>query len=56
MASQAYAEICPGFPPSQATVVTVAFGEKGLWVVWCNSGEIMLRLRGREILIDMITD
>ena len=27
---------------------------KGLWVVWCNSGEVMLRLRGREILIDMI--
>ena len=34
--------------------LTVA--EKGLWVVWCNSGEVMLRLRGRDILIGMITD
>ena len=31
-------------------------GEKGLWVVSCNSGEVMLRLRGREILIGMITN
>ena len=50
------AEKCPGFPPPQAALVTVAFGEKGLWVVWCNSGEVMLRLRGREILNGMITD
>ena len=32
-----YAEICPGFPPPQAARVTVASGEKGLWVVWYNS-------------------
>ena len=50
------AEICPGFPPPKAALVTVAFGEKGLWVVWCNSGEVMLSLRGKEILIDMITN
>ena len=49
------AEICHGFPPPQAALVTVASGEKGLLVVWCNSGEVMLRLRGREILIGMIT-
>ena len=34
------AEMCSGFPPPQAPLVTVASGEKGLWVVWCNSGEI----------------
>ena len=50
------AEICPGFPPPKAALASVASGEKGLWVVWCNSGEVMLRLRGREILIGMITD
>ena len=48
------AEICPGFPPPQAALVTVASGEKELWVVWCNSGEVMLRLRGRGTLICMI--
>ena len=54
MVSQAY----PGMPRyvTQAALVTVASGERGLWVVWCNSGEVMLRLRGREILIGMITD
>ena len=50
------AEMCPGFPPPQATLVTVASGEKGLWVVWCNSGEVRLRLKGREIRIGMIMD
>ena len=50
------AEICPGFPPPQAALVTVASGGRGLWVVCSNSGEVMLRLRGREILIGMITD
>ena len=49
--SQAYSGICPGFPPPKAALVTVASGEKGLWVVCCNKGEVMLRLRGREILI-----
>ena len=43
------------FPLPQAALVTAASGEKGLWVVWCNSGEVMLRLRGRDILIGMIT-
>ena len=33
------AEICPSFPPPKAALVTVASGEKGLWVVWCNSDE-----------------
>ena len=50
------AEICPGFPPPQASLVTVASGKRGLRVVWCNSGEVMLGLRGREILIGMIMD
>ena len=38
MVSQAYirdADICPGFPPPQTALVTVASGEKVLWVVWC---------------------
>ena len=26
-------DICHGFPPPQATLVTVASGENGLWVV-----------------------
>ena len=38
-------EICPGFPPPQAALVTVASGGKGLWVVWFNSGEVMLTLK-----------
>ena len=41
------AEIFPGFSPPQAALVTVASGEKGLWVVCCNSGELILRLRQR---------
>ena len=48
------AEMCPGFPPSQAALVTVASGEKGLWVVWCNSGEVRFNEQGREIRIDRI--
>ena len=50
--SQAYpgsAEICPGFPPPQAARVTVASGEKGLWVVWYNSD--VVKVQGREIRI-----
>ena len=41
------AEICPGFPPPQAALVTVASGEKELWVVWCNSGEVWFKGQGR---------
>ena len=48
------AEMCSGFPPPQTALVTVASGEKGLWVVWCNSGEIRVKEQGREIRIDMI--
>ena len=51
--SQAYpgnAEMYPGFPPPQAALVTAAGGDKGLWVVWCNSDEV--RLRQRRSLID----
>ena len=48
--------MCPGFPPPQAALVTVASGEQGLLVVWCNSGEVRLRLRKREILNGMVTD
>ena len=38
--------MCSGFPPPQATLVTVASGEKGLWVVWCNSARSGLRNKG----------
>ena len=48
------AEICPGFPPPKAALATVASGEKGLWVVWCNSGEIRVKEQEREIRIDRI--
>ena len=47
-------EMCPGFPPSQTTLVTAASGDKGLWVVWCSSDEVRLRIKEREILIDRI--
>ena len=48
------AEMFSGFPPPQAALVTVASGEKGLWVVWCNSGKIRVKEQGREIRIDRI--
>ena len=48
-----YAEICPGFPPPQAARVTVASGEKGLWVVWCDSD--VVKAQGREIRINPVT-
>ena len=48
------AEICPGFPPPQAALVTGASGEKGLWSVSCNRGEIRVKEQGREIRIDRI--
>ena len=40
------ANMCSGFPQPQAALVTVAFGEKGLWVVGCNSGEIRVKEQG----------
>ena len=46
------AEICSGFPPPKAALVTVASGEKGLWVVCCNSGEDRFKGQGRENLND----
>ena len=46
------AEICPGFPPPKAALVTVASGEKGLWVVWCNSDEDRFKGQERENLND----
>ena len=49
-----YAEICPGFPPPQAAHVTVASGEKGLWVVWYNSDVVKVKVQGREISIGRI--
>ena len=57
MVSQAYpgyAEICPGFPPPQADRVTVASGEKGLWVVWYDSDVVKVKAQGREIRIGRI--
>ena len=48
MVSQAYpwnAELCLGFPPSKAALVTAAARDKGLWVVWCSSDEVRLRHR-----------
>ena len=54
MVSQAhprYAELCPGFPPPQAARVTVASGEKGLWVVWYNIGRILICVRVIIVLV-----
>ena len=49
-----YAEICPGFPPPQAARVTVASGEKGLWLVWYDSDVVKVKAQGREIRIGRI--
>ena len=49
-----YAEICPGFPPPQAARVTVASGEKGLWVIWYDSDVVKVKAQGREIRIGRI--
>ena len=49
-----YAEICPGFPPPQAARITVAFGEKGLWVVWYDSNVVKVKAQGRGIRIGRI--
>ena len=49
-------QMCSGLPPPQAALVTVASGEKGPCVVWCNSGGERFRIIGRGILIGMITD
>ena len=46
------AEICPGFLPPKAALVTVASGEKGLWVVWCNGDEDRFKGQRRESLND----
>ena len=48
LAVAGYAEICPGFPPPQAARVTVAYVEKGLWVVWYNSDVVRLRQKGEK--------
>ena len=48
------AEMCSGFPPPQAALVTVASGKRGPWVVWCNSCEVKLKEQEREIRIDRI--
>ena len=34
--------VLAGFPPPQAALITVAFGKRGLWVVWCNKGEVIV--------------
>ena len=48
------AEMCSGIPQPQVALVTVASGKRGLWVVWCNSGEVKVKEQGREICIDRI--
>ena len=47
-------EICPGFPPPQAACVTVASGEKGLWVVWYDNDVVKVKAQEREIRISRI--
>ena len=46
------AEMCSGFPPPQAALVTVASGGKG--TLGSNSGEIRVKEQGRDIRIDRI--
>ena len=41
-----FAEKRSGCSPPQAALVTGAPGEKELWVVWCNSGEVRVRNKG----------
>ena len=40
------AEMCSGFPPPQAVLVTVASGEKGLWAVCVTVTRLGLRNKG----------
>ena len=47
--------MCPGFLSPQKTLVTVASEERRHWEAKCKSGVVRLRIKGREIVIGIIT-
>ena len=46
-----YTKMCAGFPPSQVVLFSL-FLEKGILVVWCNSGEVRFKERGNANCIE----
>ena len=47
------AKTCAGFPPPQVALFSL-FLEKGILVVWCNSGEVRLKEQGNVICIEWL--
>ena len=47
------AKMCAGFPPPQVALFSL-FLEKGILVVWCNSGEVRFKERGNSICIEWL--
>ena len=47
------AKMCAGFPPHQVALFRL-FLENGIFVVWCNSGEVRLKERGNAICIEWL--
>ena len=47
------AKMCAGFPPPQVALFSL-FLENGIFVVWCNSGEVRLKERGNAICIEWL--
>ena len=47
------AKMCAGFPPPQVALFSL-FLEKGILVVWCNSGEVRFKKRGNAICIEWL--
>ena len=47
------AKMCAGFPPPQVALFSL-FLEKGILVVWCNSGEVRFKEQGNAICIEWL--
>ena len=47
------AKMCADFPPPQVPLFSL-FLEKGILVVWCNSGEVRFKERGNGICIEWL--
>ena len=45
--------MCAGFPPPQVALFSL-FLEKGILVVWCNSGEVRFKERGNAICVEWL--
>ena len=47
------AKLCAGFPSPQVALFSL-FLEKGILVVWCNSGKVRFKERGNAICIEWL--